>query len=235
MKGNKVGKVIRIISIFILCFSFVCYLVLDKYFKEDKDSETIIKDNKLDLIHNDDLLLTLNYDLIKNNENTYNISYNLELNGQTINGTMEELNYGISKVNVDKTIQRFKNNDNYYVIKGLDDINYYAYKITERDKEIIFLFNINGKLLSKILIELGSSIELLEGENAEDYLNFDKYLLYIISEDKIKYLTKEFCNDTDNVLRENIITINNDEVISEIGTLLNSIGDITCNNIKLIK
>ena len=232
MKESKVNKIIMIVLVAILCFSFICYLILDSYFKKDKKDDSISKDNKLVLIENDNIKLSLNYDLIKNNENTYNIKYNLEFNNKSIDNTFEELEYAISKKSIKNTINSFKNSDNFYTLYSIDNLDYYVYIINEKTKDKIFIFNNNGILISKFEIDNEINIESLEGENSEDYLINNNYNYYKIESDKIRYLNRESCDSEEINLSENILTINNNVIYSEIGSSFLATGEFPCEVIK---
>ena len=102
-----------------------------------------------------------------------------------------------------------------------DEIEYYLYKIVERNKEKLFIFNNEGKLISKLINDSSNKIKELEGEEKDLYLNNEKYEFYLIEEDKIRYLSKDFCSESENNLRENTIIINNNE-INKIVKIINS-------------
>ncbi len=225
MKKGIFIKSICILSVIIITFSFISFIILDKFYGKEEEN-TILNINDKINVHNsllNDNKLSINYNLNRTNENTYLLDYILEYNNKKIENTLVKLEYALSEKDKNKILNLLRNN-NIYLIKGQDDIDYFIYITKDFYKENIHVINNEGVLLSKLIVDLNTNIgDIIGYEDGS----------YIIKEDNLMYLKNEVCdNSSIKNINEYSLTIKDNEVKIDKTNEYETNDTVVCNNIE---
>ena len=235
MKKDIVFQAVFMLSIIIIGFAFVAYIVLAKYYKEDKKTNVVLKIDDVINIENEllkDNNLSIKYLLNKTNESTYLFNYELLFNDKRISNTHIDLTYALSELDKNKLLDMFKNNSEIHLIKGLDNVDYYLLIVKDFYEENLFILNQEGILLTRLTNKSDTKINSIEGENNDLFYLNNSYNSYLIERDKIRYLKKEECETENNILVGYILNINDNVVSVEKSNDYIYDGDVKCININ---